>query len=79
MPRYYFNVADDFDFPDASGLMLRNPAEAKEHAENLAASIAAEANRRLGPAVIIVTDEGGQRLFEVPVSPDAPRAPAKRS
>jgi hypothetical protein len=68
MPRFYFNVADDYDFPDSSGLILRNAAEAKEHAENLAVSIAEKANRRLGPAIIIVTDAEGNRLFEVPVA-----------
>jgi hypothetical protein len=68
MPRYYFNVANDFEFPDTSGLTLRNAGEAREHAVNLAISIAEKGNKRLRPAVIVVTDENGGRLFEIPVA-----------
>ena len=70
MPRYYFHtlIGDD-RIADPDGAVLRDPDQAWETAQRMARALIAKAGvdqARLLAASLLVTDETGETILEVP-------------
>ena len=71
MPRYFFHLRDDVDVDDDEGSVLRDVTAARtkavEGARELMCATLKEGYINLNH-YILVTDEGGEVLFELPFS-----------
>jgi hypothetical protein len=70
MPTYYFNINTSSKVMDRAGLSLRDQRAARDYATHLADALTARGPEK-AEGTVVVTNEQGEVLFDVPIAPRA--------